>query len=64
MSASIIGRRTGLLEKLWSMKLKLIKLRAMFLPEEELSEEEKRELERAKREIVEGYFVRLEDLER
>ncbi len=34
----------------------------MLLPEEELGEEEERELEEAREEIAKGSFVKLEDL--
>jgi len=50
------------LEKLDAVRLELLRLRAMLLPEEELSEEEKRELEDARREIEEGKYIDLEDL--
>ncbi|MCC6005409.1 MAG: hypothetical protein LM590_13810 [Thermofilum sp.] len=43
------------------VRIELFKLRAMLLPEEELSEEEKKELAEAKKEIAEGLSVRLED---
>ena len=52
-----------LLEKLDSIKLELLKLRASLLPEEELSEEEEKKLEEARKEIAEGSFVKLDDLE-
>jgi hypothetical protein len=50
------------LDKLDLIRIELCKLRAMLLPEEELSEEEKRELAEAKREIVEGLSVSFEEL--
>ncbi len=57
MSATITEDRFKLLlEKLDSIKLELLKLIASLLPEEELSEEEKKELKEARKEIVEGYF--------
>ena len=63
MSAAITEDQFRLLlKKLDSIKLELLKLRAMLLPEDELSAEEKKELEEARREIAEGSFVRLEDL--
>ena len=43
-------------------KLDMVRLRAALLPEEELSEEEKRELEAARKEMREGLSVSLEDL--
>ena len=39
-----------------------MRLRTALLPEEELSEEEKRELKAARKEIKEGLSVSLEDL--
>jgi hypothetical protein len=50
------------LDKVDSIRIELCKLRAVLLPEEELSEEEKRELADAKREIVEGLSVSFEEL--
>lgn len=50
------------LEKLDAVRLELLRLRAMLLPEEELSEEERRELEDARREIEKGKYIDLEDL--
>jgi hypothetical protein len=50
------------LDKLDLIRIELCKLRAMLLPEEELSEKEKRELADAKREIAEGLSVSFEEL--
>ena len=50
------------LEKLDAVRLELLRLRAMLLPEEDLSEEERKELEDARREIEEGKYIDLEDL--
>mgnify|MGYP000666256229 CR=1 FL=1 len=50
------------LDKLDTIRLELLRLRAALLPEEELSEEEKRELEAARKEIKKGLGVSLEDL--
>ena len=50
------------LDKLDTIRLELLRLRATLLPEEELSEEEKRELEAARKEIKKGLSVSLEDL--
>jgi len=50
------------LDKLDVVRLELLRLRAMLLPEEELSGKEKKELEKARREIAEGSGVNLEDL--
>jgi hypothetical protein len=43
-----------MLDKLDTVKLKLLRLRAMLLPEEEASEEEKREIEASRKEITKG----------
>ncbi|MCR6693188.1 MAG: hypothetical protein MRT15_12400 [archaeon YNP-LCB-003-016] len=50
------------LDKLEQIRIELLKLRAMLLPEEELSEERKKELAEAKKEIAEGLSISLEDL--
>ncbi|MEM2947157.1 MAG: hypothetical protein QXN96_02835 [Candidatus Bathyarchaeia archaeon] len=50
------------LEKLDAVKLELLRLRAMLLPEEELTEKEKKELEEARKEIAEGSATTLEKL--
>lgn len=50
------------LEKLDSVQLELLRLRAMLLPEEEVSEEEKRKLEAARNEIAKGQKISLDDL--
>ena len=50
------------LDKLDTVKLELLRLRAMLLPEEEASEDEKKELEDARKEIVKGSKISLEDL--
>ena len=50
------------LEKLDAVRLELLRLRAMLLPEEELSEEERRELEDARREIEKGKYIDLEEV--
>ena len=50
------------LDKLDMVRLELLRLRAAFLPEEEISEEEKKELEAARKEMKEGLSVSLEDL--
>jgi hypothetical protein len=50
------------LEKLDTVKLELLGLRAMLLPEEEATQEEKKELEEAKKEIAKGSKISLEDL--
>ncbi len=50
------------LEKLDSVQLELLRLRAMLLPEEEVSIEEKKKLEEARKEIAKGQKISLEDL--
>ncbi len=49
-------------EKLDSVKLELLRLRAMLLPEDELTARERKELKRALKEIKEGKSVSLEQL--
>ena len=50
------------LERLDTVRLELLRLRAMLLPEEEATEEEKKEIKEAKREIAKGSKTNLEDL--
>ena len=50
-----------MLDKLDNVKLELLRLRAMLLPEEEASEEEKKEIEAARKEIAKGSKVDLDD---
>ena len=50
------------LEKLDSVQLELLRLRAMLLPEEEESEEEKRKLDVARKEIAKGQKISLDAL--
>jgi len=50
------------LDKLDLNRIELCKLRAVLLPEEELSEKEKRELADAEREIAGGLSVSFEEL--
>ena len=50
------------LDKLDTVKLELLRLRAMLLPEEAASEEEKKEIENARKEIAKGSKTSLEDL--
>jgi hypothetical protein len=49
------------LEKLDTVKLELLRLRAMLLSEEEATDEEKKELVKAKKEIEKGSKVKLEE---
>jgi len=50
------------LDKLDTVRLELLRLRAMLLQEEELSEKVKKELEDARKQIAQGSSVNLEDL--
>ena len=50
------------LEKLDSVQLELLRLRAMLLPEEEVSEEEKKKLCAARSEIAKGQKISLDEL--
>ncbi|MGH9878141.1 MAG: hypothetical protein ACRD5H_10920 [Nitrososphaerales archaeon] len=50
------------LDKLDSVKLELLRLRAMLLPEEELTAKERKELKQALKEVRQDKTVRLEDL--
>jgi len=50
------------LQKLDSVQLELLRLRAMLLPDDELSEEEKKKLEAARNEIAKGQKISLDDL--
>jgi len=44
------------------VRLEILRLRASLLPEEELNEKEKKELEEARREIEAGQYIKLEQL--
>ena len=50
------------LNKLDSLRLELLRLRATLLPEEEISEKEKKELEKARKQIAKGSGVNLDKL--
>ena len=50
------------LDKLDTVKLELLRLRAMLLPEEEASEQEEKELKKARKEIAQGLGINLEAL--
>jgi hypothetical protein len=50
------------LDRLDAVRLELLRLRAMLLPEEELGQKEKEELEKARKEIAKGSGVNLDDL--
>jgi hypothetical protein len=50
------------LNKLDSLRLELLRLRATLLPEEEISQKEKKELEKARKEITKGSSINLDEL--
>jgi len=50
------------IEKLDSVKLELLRLRALLLPEEEVSDEEKKKLDAARKEIAKGQKISLDTL--
>ena len=50
------------LNKLDSVRLELLRLRATLLPEEEISQKEKKELEKARKQITKGSGVNLDKL--
>jgi len=50
------------LDKLDSVKLELLRLRATLLPQEELSKEEAKRLEEARKQIKKGLAINLKDL--
>ena len=63
MDVTVTERQLKLvLHKLDAVRLELLRLRAIILPEEELSEKEKKELEEARKEIAEGSSINLEEL--
>ncbi len=49
------------LEKLDSVKLEILRLRAMLLPEEEVTEAERKEIEAAEEVIEKGSKIRLKE---
>jgi hypothetical protein len=49
------------LEKLDSLQLEILRLRAMLLPQEEATAEEKKHIKAAKKEIVKGSKVNLKE---
>ena len=51
-----------MLDKLDSVKLELLRLRATLLPQEELSKEETKKLEEARKQITKGLTINLKDL--
>jgi hypothetical protein len=53
---------TQVINRLDLIKVEFIRLRATLLPEEEPTPEEKRELEKSRRDIEEGRRTSLEDL--
>jgi len=62
---SIMVSKTQLkqmLDKLDSLKLELLRLRATLLPQEELSKEETKKLEEARKQIKKDLTINLKDL--
>ena len=53
---------TQVIHRLDLIKVELVRLRATLLPEEELTPEEKRELEKSRKDVEEGRCTSLEDL--
>jgi len=51
-----------MLDKLDSLRLELLRLRATLLPKEEISQKEKKELEKARKEIAKGSGINLDKL--
>ena len=51
-----------ILEAIQSLKLEIQQIKRYLLPDEELTQEEKNDIEEARKEIAKGNFVRLEDL--
>ena len=49
------------LDQLDTVKLELLRLRAMLLPEEEATEQEKKEIKRAKQELSKGSKIDLKE---
>ncbi len=63
MAVTVSGDQLKMvLDKLDSVELEILRLRAMLLPEEEATAEEKKEIEQSKIEIRKGSKERLEDL--
>ncbi len=50
------------LDRLAAVKLELLRLRAMLLPQEEASDEEKKDIKKARKQIAKGSKINLEDL--
>ena len=53
---------TQVIHRLDLIKVELVRLRATLLPEEELTPEEKRELEKSRKDVEGGRCTSLEDL--
>lgn len=51
-----------IIDKLDQVRLEILRLRAALIPEEEPTQEEKKALEEARKEIAEGASVTLEEL--
>jgi len=50
------------LDKLGTVRLKLLRLRTMLLPEEQISEEDKKKLEKARKGMAKGSGINLDKL--
>ena len=63
MDITVSGEKLKIvLDRLDAVRLEILRLRAMLLPEEEPTEEEKREIEEARKEMAEGHYVTLKDV--
>jgi hypothetical protein len=63
MSVTVPEKEIGLIiDKLDQVRLEILRLRAVLIPEEEPTQEEKKALEEARKEIAEGACVSLEEL--
>jgi len=62
MSITVPEKDLGnIIEKLDEVRLEILRLRAVLIPEEEPTQEEKEALEKARKEISEGDSVTLEE---
>ena len=62
MTIQVDGKELKLvLEKLDTVKLELLRLRGMLVPQEEATEQEKKEILEAKKEMAKGSRIKLEE---
>ncbi len=62
MTIQVDGKELKLvLEKLDTVKLELLRLRGMLVPQEEATEQEKKEILEAKKEMEKGSRIKLEE---